>query len=175
MKKIRTVDALITIDHRQVLLIRRAKPPFMEKLALPGGHVEKTDVSLRKACAREVHEEIGVVVSPYYLLDLVILNTPGRDPRYPQSTSAVFTFNFSWLEPAPSYQAGSDAREVVVRDLFSLRPEEFGFDHFLAIEAFMWIHHRHKWIDGAWYQSLDQWGVPKSLAHLQEFRWYREG
>lgn len=130
-----TVDALITVARSQVVLIRRAKPPFMDRLVMPGGHVEESDESLAAACVRELEEEIGLLVQPQELRELMTLDTLGRDPRKSVSTSVVFTLDFATQAELASCQAGSDALEIVIRDIATLMPEEIGFDHYLAIAA----------------------------------------
>lgn len=128
------VDGLVTIAGTKAVFIQRAKPPFMEKLVMPGGHVESEDESLTSACARELEEEIGLVVSPESLRLLTVLDTKGRDPRKP-TLSVVFTIDLSSEDLLASCVAGSDAKKIVIRDLASLNSEEVGFDHFKAVLA----------------------------------------
>lgn len=130
MSTIRTVDGLVCFSNN-IVLIRRAKPPFQHLLVLPGGHVEETDENLALACIRELKEEVGLNVTEEQLRFLIQLKTPGRDPRYQHSVSDVFVVK---LDHEPMLIAQSDAREVVIRNLYTITPEEVGFDHFLAIE-----------------------------------------
>jgi ADP-ribose pyrophosphatase YjhB (NUDIX family) len=130
---INTVDVAVVCGP-SLLLIRRAKPPFMDKLVLPGGHVEASDASLAAAAAREILEEVGLTIAPVELRPLMTLAAPGRDPRPGRRFSTVFTVDL----PASAVAAcrpDSDAREIVLRDLSSLTPEEIGFDHFLVVTA----------------------------------------
>ncbi|MDD5252099.1 MAG: NUDIX domain-containing protein [Patescibacteria group bacterium] len=131
---IRTVDAAIIVDRRFLLLIRRAKPPFEDRLVLPGGHVDEDDETLADAIAREIREEVGLDISPAAFRPLMILDAPNRDPRPGRRVSTVFIAEIT-AEVASAARADSDAAEVVIRDLSSLAPEEIGFDHFLAIAA----------------------------------------
>jgi len=48
-----TVDGAVTVEGRDLVLIRRAKPPCEDRLVLPGGHVEETDATLVAACPCE--------------------------------------------------------------------------------------------------------------------------
>jgi ADP-ribose pyrophosphatase YjhB (NUDIX family) len=80
-KLVLTVDGLVTLAHQEIVLIRRAKPPFMDKLVMPGGHVEASDVSIPAACARELEEEIGCRLNPADLQLLCVLDRPDADPR----------------------------------------------------------------------------------------------
>ncbi len=129
-----TVDGAVTVDGKSLVLIKRTKAPFQDKLVLPGGHVEETDATLVEACVRELEEEIGLVVSVSRLRQLVVLNRVGADPRYPRRLSVAFHVDISETEYR-SLRAGSDARELVLCDLATLTPNEVGFDHFDAVEA----------------------------------------
>ena len=55
------VGAVVLVDG-QIVLVKRAHPPLMGEWNLPGGGVELGE-TLEQACAREVLEETGLVVS----------------------------------------------------------------------------------------------------------------
>lgn len=126
-----TVDAVIT-DGRLVALIKRAKAPFEDRLVLPGGHFEPTDVSLAAACARELKEEIGLIIDPDKLRFLTVLDLPGRDPRPGKRVSVVFLAKVTGTA-LRQLVPGSDAREIVLRKIGEIVPGEIGFDHYRAI------------------------------------------
>lgn len=129
-----TVDILITIKHEKALLIKRAKEPFMEKLVMPGGHVEETDESLKDACAREALEEIGIKVNPNELNLLTTLGSLDRDPRPGRRISVVFHIDLPNEERIKGCKAASDALSIEFINLKSITPEMIGFDHYNAIE-----------------------------------------
>jgi ADP-ribose pyrophosphatase YjhB (NUDIX family) len=130
---INTVDVAVVCGP-SLLLIRRAKPPFMDKLVLPGGHVETSDASLAAAAVREILEEVGLTIAPADPRPLMTLAAPGRDPRPGRRVSMVFAVDLP-ASAVSSCRPDSDAREIVWRDLSSITPEEIGFDHFLAVAA----------------------------------------
>jgi 8-oxo-dGTP diphosphatase len=62
----------------QVLLNRRAAPPFRGRWALPGGFVRSAE-ALEDAARREFHAQTGL--SDLYLEQLYTFGAPRRDPR----------------------------------------------------------------------------------------------
>jgi 8-oxo-dGTP diphosphatase len=62
----------------QVLLVRRGRPPYRGRWAIPGGFVEK-DEPLERTARRELEEETGL--AGVYLEQLYTFGDPGRDPR----------------------------------------------------------------------------------------------
>jgi len=105
----------------KVLLVRRARPPFANHWALPGGFLD-IDEDLEDCALRELEEETGV--SGVYLEQLYTFGKPGRDPR-----ERVISVAYYALVPATDIEirAASDARAVrwfAYRDL-----PELAFDH----------------------------------------------
>lgn len=125
-----TVDAVLVCKD-QVLMIRRAKQPFMDRLAFPGGHVEDGEEP-RTAVVRELEEEVGIVLEPQELRHLVDLRGAGRDPRPGHDLSYVF-----WASVTPdvlrSAAAASDAKSTHLVELSSLREQDCAFDHYTAV------------------------------------------
>ncbi|MCX6779111.1 MAG: NUDIX hydrolase [Candidatus Magasanikbacteria bacterium] len=128
---VKTVDIILIYKSKWLVLIERAKPPFADKLVIPGGHVEEGE-DILEAAVREVAEEVGLHLTPGLLSYLTTLASPNRDPRgiYVSTvfTAAVFEMDFS------SLRAGSDAKTIHLMRLDEIRPDMIGFDHYEAIK-----------------------------------------
>jgi ADP-ribose pyrophosphatase YjhB (NUDIX family) len=112
-----TVDIIIELDGRGIVLIRRAKPPY--GWALPGGFVDYGE-SLEEAARREAREETSLEVD--LIRQLGAYSAPDRDPRH-HTISVVFVAKASG-EP----RAASDAQETGLFSEGNL-PGELAFDH----------------------------------------------
>ncbi|MCL6622365.1 MAG: NUDIX hydrolase [Syntrophobacterales bacterium] len=112
-----TVDLIIELEDRGLVLIRRAKPPF--GWALPGGFVEYGE-TLEDAAKREAWEETGLKV--HLLGQFHAYSAPDRDPR--QHTITVVFVATAQGDP----HAADDAAEVRVFPLEDL-PAPLAFDH----------------------------------------------
>ena len=125
-----TVDVVVlTIREQrlQVLLIRRGRPPFEGRWALPGGFVDPAE-SLHAAARRELKEETGV--SEIYLEQLYSFGEPDRDPR-----GRVISVAHLALVPAERVHpvADDDAAEV---GWFPVSPSPpLAFDHDQILSA----------------------------------------
>ncbi len=106
----------------QVLLVRRARWPFQDHWALPGGFVQ-IDESLDTAALRELEEEAGV--SDVYIEQLYTFGEPHRDPR-----TRVITVAYMAVVSADqvALEAGDDAAEACWWPISAL-PEKLAFDH----------------------------------------------
>jgi 8-oxo-dGTP diphosphatase len=113
-----TVDA-VWIDRGDVLLVRRGRPPFRGRWALPGGFVEP-DESAEVAVVRELFEETGLRARPARLVG--VYSAPGRDPRGPTATAA---FRMRGRRGVPN--GGDDAAEAAWVPLRTARG--LAFDH----------------------------------------------
>jgi len=114
-----TVDAVIHIPGRGVVLIRRKNEPY--GWALPGGFVDYGE-SVETAAIREAQEETGLTVELTGLLG--VYSDPHRDPR--QHTMSV-VFTAQPVNPA-ALAAGDDAGDVAVFPV-GVWPQELAFDH----------------------------------------------
>lgn len=136
-----TVDAvLFTVRDGllHVLTIRRDKPPFVDGLALPGGHVESQE-GLEDAVLRELAEECFAEITPKALAQVVRLEqlytfgTPFRDPRGHYITVAYFGLvPYSAL---PRLQRGSDAKETAWMPISLALEEAWAFDHLEIVQT----------------------------------------
>lgn len=71
----------------KVALVKRKKPPFVGLWAIPGGFMEEGE-TVEDTALRELHEETGI--KDVYLEQFGVYSKPGRDPRGPTITVALF-------------------------------------------------------------------------------------
>jgi len=112
-----TVDAIVTIPGRGVVLIKRKNPPH--GWALPGGFVDYGE-SLEEAVRREIMEETGLQLER--LAQFKAYSDPGRDPRH-HTVTVVFT-----AESVGVLHASDDAESASVFSSDRL-PSPLAFDH----------------------------------------------
>ena len=113
-----TVDAVIRKGQR-LLLVKRGRPPFEGKYALPGGFVEAGE-TVEEAVMREVREETGLRTRAARLLG--VYSDPKRDPRG-HTVSAVFELEVV----GGKVRGGDDAAEAAFFEIGKLPP--LAFDH----------------------------------------------
>lgn len=123
-----TVDVVVFIPGRGVVLVERSNPPL--GWALPGGFVDYGE-SCETAAVREAREETGLEVALTGILG--VYSQPDRDPRR-HAMSVVYT---AQAVDASRLAAGSDAAGVAVFDHESL--PELAFDHGKILSDF--FHH----------------------------------
>lgn len=112
-----TVDIIIELEGRGIVLVERRNPPF--GWALPGGFVDYGE-SLEEAAMREAREEVSLDVE--IIGQLHTYSDPSRDARR-HTISTVFVARADG-EP----KAADDAREVGVFTEETL-PSPIVFDH----------------------------------------------
>jgi len=114
---ISTVDIIIEIESKEIVLIKRKNPPY--GWAIPGGFVDYGE-SLEKAAVREAKEETNLDVK--IIRQFHTYSDPKRDPRH-HSISTVYI-----AKGRGRPQAKDDALEIGIFNESNL-PDEIAFDH----------------------------------------------
>ena len=112
-----TVDIIIEIDPKGIVLIKRKNPPY--GWAIPGGFVDCGE-SLEEAAVREAKEETNLDVK--LVKQFHTYSDPKRDPRH-HSISTVYVAKAKGLP-----KAEDDALEIGIFDESNL-PDDIAFDH----------------------------------------------
>lgn len=121
-----TVDG-IAIYKDKLVLIKRARPPYKGRFALPGGFVEYNE-KVENAVVREMKEETGLSTKVRSMIG--VYSDPERDPRG-HTVSVVFELDVT----GGTMRSGDDAKEV---KLFSLgKLPELAFDHDMIVAEFI--------------------------------------
>jgi mutator protein MutT len=97
----------VVIRDERVLLIRRAKPPLLDRWAIPGGTVELGE-TLEQALVREMEEETSLRVELVELL--TVFDRVERDDEGVLYHFVIVDYLCRWL--SGEARAGSDARDV---------------------------------------------------------------
>lgn len=113
-----TVDA-VWVRAGKVLLVRRGRPPFRGRWALPGGFVERTE-TVEEAVVRELFEETGLRGRTGPIVG--VYSGPDRDPRRP-TASVAFLIRGAGGPPS----GGDDAASTEWVPL--QRAKHLAFDH----------------------------------------------
>jgi ADP-ribose pyrophosphatase YjhB (NUDIX family) len=119
-----TVDIIIEIEPKGIVLIKRKNPPY--GWAIPGGFVDYGE-SLEEAALREAKEETNLDVK--LTKQFHTYSDPNRDPRH-HSISTVY---IAKAKGAP--KAKDDALEIGIFDDSNL-PDEIAFDHRLILKDY---------------------------------------
>jgi ADP-ribose pyrophosphatase YjhB (NUDIX family) len=112
-----TVDIIIEIESKGILLIKRKNPPY--GWALPGGFVDYGE-SLEETAVREAKEETDLDVK--LIEQFHTYSDPRRDPRH-HSISTVYIAKTKGIP-----HAKDDAIEIGIFNESNL-PDEIAFDH----------------------------------------------
>ena len=112
-----TVDIIIEVESKGVVMINRKNPPY--GWAIPGGFVDYGE-SLEEAAVREAKEETNLDVK--LIKQFHTYSDPRRDPRH-HIISTIYTAKGKGIP-----KAMDDALEIGIFDDSNL-PEEIAFDH----------------------------------------------
>ena len=112
-----TVDIIIEVGEKGIVVIKRKNPPF--GWALPGGFVDYGE-SLEEAAVREAKEETDLDVQ--LVKQFHTYSDPKRDPRH-HSISTVYIAKGKGIP-----QAKDDATEIGIFNETNL-PDGIAFDH----------------------------------------------
>ncbi len=112
-----TVDIIIEVGSKGIILIKRKNPPY--GWAIPGGFVDYGE-SLEKAAVREAKEETNLDVK--LIRQFHTYSDPKRDPRH-HSISTVYIAKAKGIP-----KAKDDALEIGIFNETNL-PDEIVFDH----------------------------------------------
>jgi ADP-ribose pyrophosphatase YjhB (NUDIX family) len=112
-----TVDIIMEIESKGIVLIKRKNPPY--GWAIPGGFVDYGE-SLEEAAIREAKEETNLDVK--LIRQFHTYSDPQRDPRH-HSISTVYLAKAKGIP-----KAKDDALEIGIFTESNL-PEEIAFDH----------------------------------------------
>jgi ADP-ribose pyrophosphatase YjhB (NUDIX family) len=119
-----TVDIIIEIESKGIVLIKRKNPPY--GWAIPGGFVGYGE-SLEEAAVREAKEETNLDVK--LIRQFHTYSDPERDPRH-HSISTVYI-----AKGKGKPKAKDDALEIGIFDESTL-PDEIAFDHRLILKDY---------------------------------------
>jgi 8-oxo-dGTP diphosphatase len=114
-----TVDCVVFDKADRLLLIRRARPPFKGRYALPGGFVDVGE-TVEAAALRELKEETGLEGRIVKLIG--VYSDPKRDPRG-HTVSAAFLVRAR----STKVQGGDDAASAAF--VAEWRGAKLAFDH----------------------------------------------
>ncbi len=118
-------------DELQVLLVRRARPPYEGYWALPGGRV-RSDESLEESAARQLHEKTSLQAS--YLEQLYTFGQKNRDPRGRTVSVAYYALVRTDREKVEAGRDTIEARWFPADEL----PQELAFDHVEILGYALW-------------------------------------
>ena len=119
-----TVDIIIEVEHKGIVLILRKNPP--SGWALPGGFVDYGE-SLEEAAVREAKEETGLDIK--LSRQFHTYSDPRRDPRF-------CTISTVYLATAKGTPVGmDDAQDAQIFSRAEI-PNQMAFDHKKILEDY---------------------------------------
>ena len=134
-----TADAVVTRADGKVLLVTRGKNPGMNKLALPGGFLDKNE-RLENAAIRELIEETKINIPNYVLRKKIISNKVFDDPKRSLRGRVItnaFHFDLSDYSNMITVEGADDAKKADWYDLRDLNGEVMFEDHYAILMHFL--------------------------------------
>jgi mutator protein MutT len=128
------VSAAVVIANprEELLLVRRARDPGKDKLAFPGGFIDRGETA-EHAAMREVREECGIRLDHVAFLVSFPNLYSYREVEYP-----VVDLFFTARVASQNARALDEVTEVVWAPAVSLREQDLAFpSHARALEAFV--------------------------------------
>ncbi|MBI4176821.1 MAG: NUDIX hydrolase [Candidatus Aenigmarchaeota archaeon] len=124
-----TVDAIIEIDGK-IVLIRRGANPFRGMWAIPGGHVNYRE-TVEHAAVREAFEETGLKIKLTKLVG--VYSDPKRNPDKEHRVAVAFAAK----KTGGRLSSGDDAAAVMLIPISELPETRLAFDHDKIIRDYM--------------------------------------
>ncbi|MES1156815.1 MAG: NUDIX hydrolase [Alphaproteobacteria bacterium] len=100
---------IVVFRGKDVLLVRRGKPPLQDRWSLPGGRIEWGETA-RDAALRELKEETGVEAELVGLVDVVDAVMNRSEGGEPWAHYVLIDFAARWTKGEP--RAGDDASDA---------------------------------------------------------------
>ena len=134
-----TADAVVTQYDGKVLLVTRGKNPGMNKLALPGGFLDKNE-RLEIAAIRELIEETKINIPFHELKNKIIANKVFDDPKRSLRGRVItnaFHFDLSSYGNSIKVEGADDAKKADWYDIRYLNEEIMFEDHYEILISFL--------------------------------------
>jgi ADP-ribose pyrophosphatase YjhB (NUDIX family) len=123
-----TVDIIIELEDKGIILIKRKNPPY--GWAIPGGYVDYGE-SLEETAIREAKEETALDVT--LIKQLHTYSDPQRDPRH-HTITTVYIAKATGIP-----KACDDAEEIGIFTQKTL-PQDLAFDHDKILKDYFSLH-----------------------------------
>lgn len=134
-----TADAVVTQYDGKVLLVTRGKNPGMNKLALPGGFLDKNE-RLENAAIRELIEETKINIEFHELKNKIVANKVFDDPKRSLRGRVItnaFHFDLSSYGSSIKVEGADDAKKADWYDIRYLNGSIMFEDHYEILMSFL--------------------------------------
>ena len=127
-----TVDFIVRIAHKGILLVKRKNFPYRGKWALPGGFLDVGKENILQAAIRELKEETSLDIEPNNITLEGVYSDPQRDPR-DHVVSIVYSISLP-EEYASMVKPEDDAADA--RFMSDIDMTNLAFDHSKILEDY---------------------------------------